>query len=96
MKDNIDLIIFGAQGDLSRRKLFPALYRLDKAGLLPDNLRIASIARHDMTTVTYLKQIMEAIQDGINDAEWDRKVWMRFQRRVYYVKIDFSQKKQFG
>ena len=96
MKDNIDLIIFGAQGDLSRRKLFPALYRLDKAGLLPDNLRIASIARHDMTTVTYLKQIIEAIQDGINDAEWDRKVWMRFQRRVYYIKIDFSQKKQFG
>ena len=96
MKDNIDLIIFGAQGDLSRRKLFPALYRLDKVGLLPDNLRIASIARHDMTTVTYLKQIMEAIQDGINDAEWDRKVWMRFQRRVYYIKIDFSQKKQFG
>ena len=41
MRDNIDLVIFGSQGDLAKRKLLPALYRLDKADLLPDNARIA-------------------------------------------------------
>ena len=41
----VDLIIFGASGDLSARKLFPALFQLDRAGLLPLDLRIAAIAR---------------------------------------------------
>ena len=41
----VDLIIFGASGDLSARKLFPALFQLDRAGLLPSDLRIAAIAR---------------------------------------------------
>ena len=34
MSSNIDLVIFGARGDLARRKLMPALYQLDKTGLL--------------------------------------------------------------
>ena len=50
MRDNIDLVIFGSQGDLAKRKLLPALYRLDKADLLPDNARIASVARHQIST----------------------------------------------
>ena len=37
----VDLIIFGASGDLSARKLFPALYQLDRAGLLQDDLQRA-------------------------------------------------------
>ena len=41
----IDLVLFGARGDLSRRKLFPALYQLDKADLLSDDTRIAAVAR---------------------------------------------------
>ena len=53
MRDNIDLVIFGSQGDLAKRKLLPALYRLDKADLLPDNARIASVARHQISTNIY-------------------------------------------
>ncbi|MDP7403903.1 MAG: glucose-6-phosphate dehydrogenase, partial [Porticoccaceae bacterium] len=49
MRHNIDLVIFGSQGDLAKRKLLPALYRLDKADLLPDNARIASVARHQIS-----------------------------------------------
>ena len=50
MSNNIDLVIFGARGDLSKRKLFPALYHLDKAGLLADSVRIAGVAREDIDT----------------------------------------------
>ena len=42
MSSNIDLVIFGARGDLAKRKLLPALYQLDKAGLLPDSTRVAA------------------------------------------------------
>ena len=61
MKDNIDLVIFGSQGDLAKRKLLPALYRLDKAGLLPDNARIASVARHELSTNVYLGQVQDCL-----------------------------------
>ena len=95
MKDNIDLVIFGSQGDLAKRKLLPALYRLDKAGLLPDNARIASVARHEISTNTYLSQVQENLQQVIPKKEWEYKVWTKFKRRLCYVKVDFSQKKQF-
>ena len=48
MSSNIDLVIFGARGDLSRRKLLPALYQLDKSGLLSDSTRIAAVARENI------------------------------------------------
>ena len=96
MKDNIDLVIFGSQGDLAKRKLLPALYRLDKAGLLPDNARIASVARHEISTNTYLSQVQENLQQVIPKKEWEYKVWTKFKRRLCYVKVDFSQKKQFN
>ena len=96
MRDNIDLVIFGSQGDLAKRKLLPALYRLDKADLLPDNARIASVARHQISTNIYLSQVQENLQQVIPKEEWDNKVWTRFKRRIYYIKVDFSQKKQFN
>ena len=96
MRDNIDLVIFGSQGDLAKRKLLPALYRLDKADLLPDNARIASVARHQISTNIYLNQVQENLQQVIPKKEWDNKVWTRFKRRIYYIKVDFSQKKQFN
>ena len=96
MRDNIDLVIFGSQGDLAKRKLLPALYRLDKADLLPDNARIASVARHQISTNIYLSQVQENLQQVIPKKEWDNKVWTRFKRRIYYIKVDFSQKKQFN
>ena len=96
MRDNIDLVIFGSQGDLAKRKLLPALYRLDKAGLLPDNARIASVARHEISTSIYLSQVQENLQQVIPKKEWEYKVWTKFKRRLCYVKVDFSQKKQFN
>ena len=49
----LDLVIFGATGDLSARKLFPALCQLDAAGLLPDDLRIVAVARQEQTTEAF-------------------------------------------
>ena len=49
----VDLIIFGATGDLSARKLFPALFQLDAAGLLQDDLRIAAVGRQQQTCLLY-------------------------------------------
>ena len=49
----VDLIIFRATGDLSARKLFPALFQLDAAVLLPDDLRIIAVGRQEQTTEAF-------------------------------------------
>ncbi|MBT7374311.1 MAG: glucose-6-phosphate dehydrogenase, partial [Porticoccaceae bacterium] len=96
MSSNIDLVIFGARGDLSKRKLFPALYQLDKAGLLADSVRVAGVAREDMDSVSFIQHTHDALKATVGEADWDEKVWSRFSHRLQYIRIDFSQKKQFA
>jgi glucose-6-phosphate 1-dehydrogenase len=96
MSNNIDLVIFGARGDLSKRKLFPALYHLDKAGLLADSVRIAGVAREDIDTVAFIEQTHALLQTYVDKADWDDAVWSRFSHRLQYIRIDFAQKKQFS
>ena len=96
MSSNIDLVIFGARGDLSKRKLFPALYHLDKAGLLADSVRIAGVAREDIDSVIFIEQTRSILEAAVGESEWDETVWKRFSHRLQYIRIDFSQKKQFG
>ena len=60
MSSNIDLVIFGARGDLSKRKLFPALFELDRVWVcLADSVRIAGVAREDMDSVSFIEQMHE-------------------------------------
>ena len=96
MTNNIDLVVFGARGDLSKRKLFPALYQLDKSGLLSDSVRIAGVAREDMDSVSFIQQVQESLKAILPTADWDEAVWKKFSQRLQYIRIDFSQKKQFS
>ena len=85
----LDLIIFGATGDLSARKLFPALFQLDAAGLLPDDLRIIAVARQEQTTEGFhnelLARMKSAKRQSISDA-----AWQQFAQRLTYLSADFS------
>jgi glucose-6-phosphate 1-dehydrogenase len=90
----IDLVLFGARGDLSRRKLFPALYQLDKADLLGDDTRIAAVARQELETKDFVEQMGETLKTNLGD-DWDDKIWARFKKRIEYIRIEFSEKEQF-
>lgn len=85
----VDLIIFGATGDLSARKLFPALFQLDAAGLLPDDLRIIAVARQEQSTEAFYYELLakmgSAKRQSINDT-----AWQQFARRLTYHPADFS------
>jgi len=85
----VDLIIFGATGDLSARKLFPALFQLDAAGLLPDDLRIIAVARQEQTTEGFHDELLarmgSARRQSINDT-----AWQQFAQRLTYLSADFS------
>ena len=57
-----DFAIFGVLGDLSRRKLLPSLYQLDKVGLLHEQTRIIGVARHEISRDEFVEK--NAIQPG--------------------------------
>jgi len=47
------MVIFGATGDLTKRKLFPALYNLAKEGFLPEKFAIVGVGRQELETDHY-------------------------------------------
>jgi glucose-6-phosphate 1-dehydrogenase len=73
---NQDIIIVGASGDLSRRKLLPAIYNLSVQGLLPDRGKVLGTARTDMDEDGFRTFAREAVAEfshsGIEDAEWEK------------------------
>ena len=91
----VDLIIFGATGDLSARKLFPALFQLDAADLLPLDLRIAAVARQEQSIDTF-QQDLRSKMAGYMRQEINEMVWERFAGRFSYLSADFSQPQAFG
>ena len=85
----VDLIIFGATGDLSARKLFPALFQLDAAGLLSDDLRIIAVARQEQTTEGFHEELLTRMGSAKRQSISDT-AWQNFVQRLTYVSADFS------
>ena len=69
----MDLLIFGARGDLSARKLFPALYHLDNVELLPADLRIHALAREDISVETFLHDVKARVRKYVDDSHWSEE-----------------------
>ena len=86
----IDLVIFGAQGDLAGRKLFPALWHLDSCDLLEDDIRILALAREPATTEAFLLDLRDSLLKYVDPERWSEELWARFAQRCQYIAIDFS------
>jgi glucose-6-phosphate 1-dehydrogenase len=78
-----DIIIVGASGDLSRRKLIPALYRLACQGLLPKEGRIVGGSRRDIGDDGFRALARESIEQFTDDAV-DEAVWQDIAGRLAY------------
>ena len=85
----VDLIIFGATGDLSARKLFPALFQLDAAGLLPDDLRIIAVGRQEQTKEAFHNELLARMSTAKRQSISDT-AWQQFAQRLTYMSADFS------
>ena len=92
----VDLIIFGASGDLSARKLFPALFQLDRAKLLPDNLRIAAIARADISLEAFLESLRDRMTSYMGEKAPTDEEWLHYTRNFTYITGDFSNASDYG
>src|SRR4051812_2821407 len=88
--DPCTVIIMGAMGDLTRRKLMPAIYQLAKEGLLPEDFAVLGTARESGTDDSFREAMHEALTKsdeikGIDDVVWE---WLR--PRLHFVSGDLS------
>lgn len=84
-----DFAIFGVLGDLSRRKLIPALYQLDKAGQLHEDSRIIGVARQDIGQNEFADKVRETLHTFIKEPV-DSSVVERLLARLNYVLINLD------
>src|SRR3954471_6471999 len=87
--DPCTVVIFGASGDLTKRKLIPAFYNLAHDKLLPDELAIMAFARREMDTATYRAKMREDVAEYIGK-DFDPKVWGWLEERIYYQRGDLG------
>ena len=79
------LVIFGASGDLTKRKLLPAVYRLSKRGLLPAQFAVIGVARTPISDEAFRTQFRESLEEFAGgDAAWDG-VAQSLASRMFYV-----------
>ena len=72
------LVVFGATGDLSRRKLLPAMFHRDLDGQLPDEAVIIGVARAHLDDAGFVAQARQAVIDHVPSTERDETVLARF------------------
>ncbi len=84
-----DLILFGTLGDLSCRKLLPALYHLEQANLLHPETQIIGCARDELSRFVYVDLIKSKVQKFLTEAI-DESVWLRFIAKVTYCQLDLT------
>ena len=84
------IIIFGASGDLTGRKLIPALFRLTCGGLLSKETRILGVALEPLSDDEFRHHLQQGMVDHGSIEEGDKSLWPGFARRLSYVAGDFS------
>lgn len=82
------LVVFGATGDLSRRKLIPAMFQRDADGQLPDEAEIIGVSRASLGHDEFIAQARAAIEEHVPEAERPASVVTRFLKRLSYVAAD--------
>ncbi len=83
------IVIFGANGDLARRKLLPAFYHLEEEGLMPKNYRIIGNSRSEMSNEEFRKFALESAREFCRTPVRD-EVWASLAQRLTYVAHDLS------
>ena len=84
------LVIFGASGDLTRRKLVPAVYSLFLDGLLPDDFAIVGFARRQKTDEGFRAELAEGARKFTRGSGFDEDTWAAFAQNIHYHRSTFE------
>ena len=84
------VVIFGASGDLTKRKLVPALYRLSQQRLLPGEFGVVGISRSPMSDDEFRDKMKDAVATFSEAKRVDEEVWPSFARGLFYLPGDLA------
>src|SRR5215470_6262827 len=88
--DPCTVIIFGASGDLTKRKLVPALYRLTQQRLLPAEFAIVGQARTPLSDDEFRERMKNAVVQFSEARQVDDEVWQSFAQGIHYLPSDIG------
>ena len=83
-----DCVVFGATGDLTLRKLLPALYSRCRDGQVPPESHVIAAARSDLSDDDYRKRATKALHEHVAREDLDPEVANRFCARLCYVRLN--------
>ncbi|MDQ3783800.1 MAG: glucose-6-phosphate dehydrogenase [Actinomycetota bacterium] len=83
------VVIFGASGDLAKRKLLPALHNLQAEGLIPDETSIVGTSRSNYSNEEFISMMREGVEEHSRIAPTE-ETWCEIERDIYYVPGDIN------
>ncbi len=81
------MVIFGASGDLTQRKLVPALFNLEKKQMMPDDVRIIGLGRTEYSDERFRQHLRDALE---NESALELEPWEKFSERLSYLSGDYD------
>jgi glucose-6-phosphate 1-dehydrogenase len=98
---NCAMVIFGANGDLTKRLVVPALYNLTRSNLLPEHFALVGVDHNDRTSESWATQLhdflAETLKGGSGDAaKVDETAWKKLAATMSYLKGDFTEPQTFA
>ncbi len=90
MSDTTTIVIFGASGDLTRRKLLPSLFDLYRKGSLPVDWRIVGVSRSELSDQDFRQRMAEGIAEFARYENNNPAEWEGFARRLSYLSCDVT------
>jgi glucose-6-phosphate 1-dehydrogenase len=85
----LTVVIFGASGDLTARKLVPALYHLSLKGRLPADARVVGVARREYSDASFREYMGGKVKEfTAKEGTWNDAKWATFAQRLHYVQSD--------
>lgn len=89
------IVVFGASGDLAKRKLIPALYHLANQNLLPDDFTLLGYARSEYDDDSFRQQAFEGLHEHMssehNNGSVDETIWEQFGQKLYYQSGQYNE-----
>jgi glucose-6-phosphate 1-dehydrogenase len=88
-------VIFGAAGDLTWRKLIPALYNLHLDGWMPERIIVFGLDRAEMADDQFRSHLQEGVDKNSRRSKVDTNAWNAFARNLFFIKADFEDDRSF-
>ena len=88
--NTFNLYLFGGTGDLSNRKLIPAMFRQETLGNIDNESQIIGLGSRDISQDDYISMVKESLEKYFPGFENNNEAWKKFSERLSFIKVDIN------